>query len=134
MDGAEVPDHGKHDGQGHGCFRRREHDHERGHDLAVDSVLHVAGKGYEIDIGGVEHELDAHEDPDGIAARHHGKQAESEQHRTDGQEMRQPDVHDCTSVSPFSGSSSSNFCSRIRMAAPIMAASSTRDTYSNGKM
>ena len=47
--------------------RRHEHD-EQGDDLPVEAAVH-AGERDEGQVRGVEHELDAHEDDDGVAAQ-----------------------------------------------------------------
>src|SRR6478609_6187752 len=63
----------------------RHHHHEEGGDLAVEVAV-LAGEGHEREVGGVEHQLDAHEHHDGVAAREDTHAADREEDR------RQDDV------------------------------------------
>src|ERR1039458_24604 len=84
MTGAED---GHDDGQSHDdlCCSP-EHD-EQGDHLTVQGTAHAC-EGHESQVGRVEHQLDAHEDHDGVAAHQDRRGADGEQHR------RQVDVVD----------------------------------------
>src|SRR5688572_24546830 len=74
------------------------HHHEEGGDLSVEVAV-LTGEGHERQVAGVEHQLDAHEHHDGVAAR-------EDTHAADREEDRREDYvlgHLCT---PFSTSSS----------------------------
>ena len=79
----------QHDGQGDGRLGRRQHDHEQGEDLPFDLEGRVeVGEGDEVDVGPVEHQLDAHEHADGVALGRHADDAADEQQRAEQQVVR----------------------------------------------
>ena len=55
-------------------------DGERGEDHA-HHVGVVAREGDQVDVDGVEHQLDAEQDADGVPPRHHAEEADGEEHR-----------------------------------------------------
>src|ERR671913_1059853 len=62
-------EHGQHDSEPHSDLRRGYGDHEHGvADAESSSVGEIVGEGDEREIDAVYHELDAHEDDDGVAA------------------------------------------------------------------
>src|ERR671921_1929102 len=67
--GPPGAEHGEHDSEPHGDLGRGYGDHEHGvADAESSSVREVVGEGDEGEIDAVYHELDAHEDDDGVAA------------------------------------------------------------------
>src|SRR5262249_30755643 len=128
VDGAEGLVDGEHDGEPHRRLRRRQHDDEDAEDLAgelrrrLDEVV----EGDEVHVGGVQEQLDHHEDADRVPPRHHGDHAEREQDGADDEEMRQLDGGhvDTSEVSLIS--------LRAITTAPISAASSTTEATSKG--
>src|SRR5512142_1857869 len=69
VDGVEVAEDGEHDGERDRRLGRREHNDEEREDHAADGAGDVVGEGDEVERGGVEDELDAHEHGHGVAAR-----------------------------------------------------------------
>src|SRR6266446_4948761 len=90
VDGAEGLVDGEHDGEPDGRLGRGQHDHEDREHLPGDLswALHVMIEGDEVHVGGVEDQLDAHEDPDRIAPGDHRHHAEREQRGSNDQEVR----------------------------------------------
>src|ERR687890_2321148 len=69
VDGPPRAEHGEHDSEPHGDLRRGYGDHEHGvADAESSCVREVVSEGDEREIDAVYHELDAHEDDDGVAA------------------------------------------------------------------
>src|ERR671921_513588 len=69
VDGPPRAEHGEHDSEPHGDLRRGYGDHEHGvADAESSCVREVVSEGDEREIDAVYHELDAHEDHDGVAA------------------------------------------------------------------
>src|SRR5687767_11422358 len=69
-------------------------DYKNGEDLARDRVhaarfLEVTRKGDKVEIGGVENQLDRHEDDDDVAPRQHSRHADDEKQRSDHEKLRQ---------------------------------------------
>src|SRR6478609_5992764 len=58
----------------------RHHHHEEGRDLAVEVAV-LPGEGHERQVAGVQHQLDAHEHHDGVAAREDTHAADREEDR-----------------------------------------------------
>src|SRR3989440_8438535 len=129
VDGAEGLVDGEHDGERDGRLGRSQHDHEDREHLPGDlsRALHVMIEGDEDHVGGVEDQLDAHEDPHRVAPGDHRHHAEREQHRADDQEMGQADARHSSTVSECSLISL-----RAMITAPTSAASSTTEATSNG--
>src|ERR1051325_2144530 len=76
-----------------GCLGRRDHDDEDREDLARDRVraprlLQVPREGYEVQVRGVQYQLDGHEDDDDVAPREHARHAYREEQRADDEELR----------------------------------------------
>src|SRR5215510_4189889 len=76
----ERHDEGKADGD-FGCGHGNDEKH---HDLAVEVVVET-GKGHEGEVGGVEHQLEAHVEDKQIAAEDDPEQAEGEEPGADEQ-------------------------------------------------
>src|SRR5215203_2915387 len=69
VDGPPRAEHGEYDSEPHGDLRRGYGDHEHGvADAESSCVREVVSEGDEREIDAVYHELDAHEDHDGVAA------------------------------------------------------------------
>src|ERR1051325_10443883 len=71
-----------------GGFGRRDHDYEDREDLPRDRVhaarlLQVAREGYEVQVRGVQNQLDGHEDDDDVPPRQHPGDAYREEQRAD---------------------------------------------------
>src|SRR5882757_8430343 len=75
---------GHDDGQADHHFGGRDHHHEERHDLAVQPAVDP-GEGDQGEVHRVQHQLDAHEHHDGVAAHQHPDRADGEQQR--GQEQ-----------------------------------------------
>src|SRR5690348_9502639 len=69
-------------GEAHGDFRGGVSHHQEGDGVAAHGAA-VAGQGDEVQVGGVEHELDAHEDHQRVAADEHARDADGEQQEGD---------------------------------------------------
>ena len=86
----DGPNHlvdGQYDSQPHRGLGGSQHDDEKGEDLPRHAARHVAVEGHQIDIGGVENQLDAHEHGHGVAAGDHGQQAKTEKQGANDQKM-----------------------------------------------
>src|SRR5437588_388259 len=70
---------------------RGHRDDEQGEDLTDDIAVQRA-EGDEVDVDGVEDQLDRHEDHDAVASRQHAVHADGEQSRAEEQEL--VDQHD----------------------------------------
>src|SRR6266478_285924 len=131
VDGAEGLVDGQHDGEADGRLGRRQHDDEDGEDLAGDlpRPFHEVVEGDEVHVGGVEDQLDAHEDSDCVAPRDHRHNAQREQGGAHDEEMRKGNAR--------AHSSTESRCSlislRAMITAPTSAASSTTDATSKGR-
>src|SRR6478735_5031481 len=98
---APGPEDGHDDREPDHDLGRGHHHHEEGGDLAVEVAV-LLGEGDQREVGGVEHQLDAHEDHDRVAPGEHS-------HAADGEEDRRQydvrgDVH--SSSPPVAGASS----------------------------
>src|SRR5882757_8788434 len=71
---------GHDDGQPDHHFGGRDHHHEERHDLAVQPAVDP-GEGDQGEVHRVQHQLDAHEHHDGVAAHQHPDRADGEQQR-----------------------------------------------------
>ena len=107
--------------QADGSFGGGDHDHEKCRGMA-DHVLLLAREGEERQVGGVQHQLDAHEHHQGIAANQNAKHPHAEQDRRENQVMvggyheRFFQIRDLATTT-----------------APTIATSSKRETTSNGR-
>src|SRR6266446_9653401 len=72
-------------------LRGREHDDEDREHLAVDRGAAVARERDVVDVGGVQDELDAHQDADRVLARQHRVEPEGEDQEADDQEVLEAD-------------------------------------------
>src|SRR5680860_71147 len=96
--GAE--DH-QHDSEGQPDLGGGYHDDEQGEGLpAVERVPKVCVEGDQVDVDGVEHQLDAHQDEDGVAAHQHRVHPDREQQA--GHQKRPPQRHQRPSRAPVS--------------------------------
>src|SRR5512138_3376457 len=129
VDGAEGLVDGEDDGEPDGRLGRRQHDDEDGEHLAgeLPRPLHEVVEGDEVHVGGVEDQLHAHEDADGVAPRDHRHHAQREQDAAYDEEMRKPDAGHWRTVSEVSLISL-----RAMITAPTRAASSTTEATSKG--
>src|SRR6266478_5920916 len=131
VDGVEGLVDGQHDGEADGCLGRRQHDHEDGEDLAGDlpRPFHEVVEGDEVHVGGVEDQLDAHQDPHRVPPGDHRHHPQREQGGAHDEEMREADAG--------SHSSTVSRCSlislRAMITAPTSAARSTTDATSKGR-
>src|SRR5205809_2566833 len=82
---AAEPEDGDDDGEADGDLGRRHAQDEEDEGLAVDGAVALP-EGHEGQVGGVEHDLDGHEDDERIAPDEHAEGSHDEQHR------RHPDV------------------------------------------
>src|SRR5215213_1945456 len=102
----------------------RDQHHEQRDDLAVQRAAHP-GEGDEGEVGGVEHQLDAHEHHDGVAPQQEGRGADGEQDRRQVQVRvqahRRPPCSTSSSIRSIARSYSSSGCTCRR-------ARRTRDT------
>src|SRR5574341_887309 len=78
--GPAVPDQEDDDRQGHGGLGGRHGNHEHGEDLAGE-VLQIVREGHEVDVRGIEHEFDGHEDDEDVPPRQHAHHADGEERR-----------------------------------------------------
>src|SRR6266436_3458067 len=133
VDGAEGLVDGEHDGERDGRLGRSQHDHEDREHLPGDlsRALHVMIQGDEVHVGGVEDQLDAHEDPHRVAPGDHRHHAEREQHRADDQEMGQADArHDSSTMSESSLISLRALITAMYESVPTVTAASAAPTGS----
>src|SRR5438270_8074992 len=123
VDGAEGLVDGQHDREAHRRLRRGQDDHEDAEDLAGEMAgpFHEMVEGDEVHVRGVQDQLHAHQDADGVAPGDDGDHSQGEEDRADDEEVRQTDAgHDITSeVSLIS--------LRAITTAPIRAARSTTE-------
>src|SRR5579871_2146034 len=107
-----LPVDGNHNGQGDGRFGRRngndENDENRTGQAAPTPVL---GEGKVIDVHGVEHQLDSHEDRDGVLPDQNTEEADPEKDRGQVEKMDNGDfAHDgsfrATTTAPTNADSS----------------------------
>src|SRR6267143_7055338 len=128
VDGAEGLVDGQHDGEPHRGLRRRQHDHEDAEDLTgqLSRPLDEMVEGNEVHVGGVQDQLHAHQDADGVAPGDDGDHSQGEEDRADDEEVGKTDgAHSATSeVSLIS--------LRAITTAPMSAESSTTEAISNG--
>ena len=83
-----------HDSQPDRRFRRGDYDDKHSENLAgncvhVAGVLQVPRESNEVQIRGVQNQLDRHEDDDDVAPREHSGDADDEEQRADNQKLRQ---------------------------------------------
>src|SRR5664280_1098901 len=82
-DAAERDD----DAEADGGFRGRDRDHEHGEHLSGE-VPELAGERDEVEVGGVEDQLDAHQDGDEVPPHRHADDAEREQREREHEDVR----------------------------------------------
>src|ERR1051325_45977 len=122
-------------GCGHG-------DHDQREGVGRQIAPH-AGERQQRDVGGVEHELDAHQDDQRVAAQQHADHADQEQHGGEHQEVRVADVDEHSahptlpsewpaSASVSASASPSGRSGRAIAIAPTTATSSRIEIASNG--
>src|SRR6185437_3762383 len=109
-----VPEDGQNDRESDRRFSRRHRHDEEGDQVGADSV-HLSQR-HEREVHGVEHELHAHEQHDGIPTKQHARNADREQHG--GQSESRAEKHQTF-----------RFASTT---APTMAARSRIEVTSNG--
>src|SRR3954469_5460103 len=129
VDGAEGLVDGEEDGEPGGRLCRRQHDHEDGEDLpgepprSFDEMV----EGDEVHVGGIQDELDAHEDADRVPAGDDRDHPEGEERRADDEEVGQADAaHRTVSLVSL-------ISLRAITTAPTSAARRTTEANSNGK-
>src|SRR3989442_2260157 len=106
------------DGERHRHLGRGDDDHEHREELALEVAGAEARESDQVEVGGVQHQLHAHEDVDRVAPGEDAEHPQREQRRRDDQIMLEPD-HAC-------------FFRRTIMAAPIKATRSRIDAASKG--
>src|SRR5205823_6843899 len=129
VDGAEGLVDGEHDGEPDRRLGRRQHDHEDGEDLAGEPArsFDEMVEGDEVHVGGVQDELDAHEDADRVPPGDDGDHTEGEERRADGEEVGQADAaHKTVSLVSL-------ISLRAITTAPTSAARRTTEANSKGK-
>src|SRR3990170_1043908 len=128
VNGLQVPVDRQHQGQTHRGLAGRQGDDDQGEDVPRQRPRrHVAVEGHEVNVGRVEHQLDAHQNGHGVAAGEDAVQPQPEEQGTDGQVVVEADLHP-SSLSP-------PYCSRRAMtSAPTSETSSTRLLISNARM
>src|SRR5688500_3499001 len=85
--GVDGPAHAEDDddeGEADGHFRHRDRDGEHREEQAHGIAVHPR-EGNQIDVDRVQHELDAEEDPDGVAPGHHAEETDREHEGGDDQ-------------------------------------------------
>ena len=109
-----MPEDADDDGQPHGGLGGRHGHDEEHHDVATGTV--ELGQSHEAQVDGVEHQLDAHEENDGIPPKQYAGHAEAEE---DGRESE--------------GRAEQHQTFRLaRTTAPTMATSSRIEVISKG--
>jgi uncharacterized protein YpmB len=92
VDALEVSVYQKHDGQSHRGFRRGDGYYEYGeylpHKVRGRDKL---GESHEVDINRIEHQLDRHQDADGVSASQNAKDAHTEKNGAQSQKVSQAD-------------------------------------------
>src|SRR5512143_225597 len=126
--GPRGREHPQEDGQRHRRLGDREDDDEDGEDLPAHHPGEEEGKRHEVDVGGVQDQLDPHQHRHGVAAGHHGVEAAAEERGGDDEELVEGHPFP-SSMSSFSGIARSG---RESSAAPMSAASSSTDATSKG--
>ena len=81
-----AAENGDQNRQADGSFRGGDHDHEKCRGM-TNHVLLLACEGEERQVGGVQHQLDAHEHHQGIAANQNAEHPHAEQDRRENQVM-----------------------------------------------
>src|SRR6185295_16473391 len=112
----------EHDRQADRRLGGGEHDDEDREDLSVVPPAAVTGEGHVVHVGGVQDELDAHQDPDRVPARHDGEQAEGEEDARERDEMAEGQIGHAYALTSL----------RDTTTAPMSAASSTIEAISKG--
>src|SRR6185503_17881446 len=103
---------------------RRDRDGEDAEQLPRE-VLVLAAEGDEIQVGGVHHQFDRHQDDDGVAARQDADHAEPEEEQAQHHHLAGRDRH--------RRQASSRPRSRARTIAPTIATRSSTEAISNGR-
>src|SRR5512137_699452 len=93
VDGLEGVEDAQDDGQSHRGLGRGQDHHEEREGLAGHAADHEAVEGDEVHVGGVEHELDAHQDGHRVAPGEHREEPAREEQRGDGQEVGEGGDH-----------------------------------------
>src|SRR5205823_14200355 len=88
VDAGLVAEDEQDDGQAHADLDGGHEDHEQGEDLAHHRVAEGA-EGDQVDVDGVEHQLDRHQHQHRVAAGEDAVYADAEQHRGEKQELVQ---------------------------------------------
>ncbi|GAA3125017.1 hypothetical protein GCM10020001_052370 [Nonomuraea salmonea] len=92
VDGLAVAVEGEHDGQAQAHLGGGDDDDEEGEHLAaVQAVAQPYIERDQVEVDGVEHQLDRHQDEDRVASCEHAVDADGEQER--GDDRRVDDVH-----------------------------------------
>src|SRR5665213_3121451 len=92
-----APKDGHHDPQAHHDLGRRNDQDEEDQDLSAD-VVKGAGECDEGQVGGVEHQLDAHEHDQHVAADQNAQRTDGEEYDTEGEVPGGVDAHASTSA------------------------------------
>src|SRR3989440_5344623 len=89
VDGAEGLVDGEHDGEAHRGLRGRQHDDEDAEDLAGEAArpFDEMIEGDEVHVRGVQDQLHAHQDADGVAPRDHRDHSQGEEDCADDEEV-----------------------------------------------
>src|SRR6185312_3715121 len=91
VDAAPLAEQHDQDGEPDRRFRRRHGEHEEYEHLAVDIAQHP-GEGDEVEVGGQQQQLHAHEEQDDVlAVEEDAGHREGEEHPREGEEVRQSD-------------------------------------------
>src|SRR5918994_2441262 len=118
VDRLPVPVDQDPDRQAEAPLRRRDGDHEQGEHLPRQRAQRLAER-HQVDVHGVQHQLDRHQHEDAVPPGQHAVDADREQGRREEQDDREPD-HVKSSL-------------RDSTMAPISAPRRRNDTASNGK-
>src|SRR5439155_3554261 len=114
----------EHDGEADRGLGGGEHDDEDGEHLPVVARVRVAGEGDVVDVGRVEHQLDAHQDADRVTPRDDGEEPEGEEDAPEHDEVAE---RERAHGGPYAFTSL-----RETTMAPTRAASRTSEAISNG--
>src|SRR3954447_1002019 len=129
VDGPEGLVDGENDGEPDGGLGRRQHDHEDREHLPgeLPRPFDEMVEGDEVHVRGIEDQLDAHEDADGVAPGDDRDHPEREERGADGQVVREPDGgHRAVSLVSL-------ISLRAITTAPTSAARSTTEANSKGR-
>src|SRR5262245_28238008 len=92
VDAVAVAEHRQDHGQAHGDLACGHGDGEDGEDLAVDGVQ-LPAESDEVQVGRVHHQLDRHQDDDGVAARQDSHDADREEEQADDEDLARRHRH-----------------------------------------